>query len=323
MCVTARGPSCFPTIRLEVPLATRTICGDLSNLEKIFGIVFRRNTNVLFAGTSQKGGIDVLKNSTIFLALSAWWSVSPMSVTVLNMEVIMKIRQILMLFIASAGMLAVPGNLPAQDSVGFWGRLNPFRRHVSQSRTTPETVQPGRSDAQLANLREQLAQRGLTQAQVDARIDQILTAKQGAGGVRPFSTPTGQPSLEDIRAHLISRGVDPVKIDARIERTMTAGAHGRANAAMRRGLIIGDTPVDVPVDAPTTLPVGAPTGTPDVGTSPVVPEPTVIDPVPVGSDTATSSAPIETPVQTTTSPQFRTNARGLRGGFGRGRTRTR
>lgn len=239
------------------------------------------------------------------------------------MEVIMKIRQFLMLFIASVGMLAVPGNLPAQDSVGFWGRLNPFRRHVSRSSTIPDTVQPGRSDEQLAKLRDQLAQRGLTQAQVDARIDQILTANQGAAGVRPFSTPTGQPSLEDIRAHLISRGVDPAKIDARVERTMAAGARGRTNAAMRRGLIIGETPVDVPVDAPTILPIDVPTGTPDVGTSPVVPESTVIDPVTVGTDTATNPAPTETPVQTTTTPQFRRNARGLRGGFGRGRIRTR
>ncbi len=221
-----------------------------------------------------------------------------------------------LLILAAIAMSAAGINSASADEPGFWARLNPFRRVISQSSDTPDQVRNGPSEEQLAELRQQLEGRGLTSEQVDARIARVQEARSSAGqdSGRPAFSGEGRPSLEQIREHLISRGVDPTGIDTRIDQAAAASTRGqqgldRSRAPQRDADFSRQTAMPaVVVNEITTASFTerAEGLRPDAG---------------FVQQTVSENASTESPASTAVSPSFRQDASGLRGGFARGRSR--
>jgi len=125
-------------------------------------------------------------------------------------------------------------HLDAQETAdSFLSRLNPFR-HFSRHENTG---QPSLDD-----LRVRLEQRGVPAEQVEARIQEIATAREnGSQG-----NAGGRPSLDEIRARLQERGVDPALIEDRVARMADRDTAGRGQAgrhsAARVSALAGGAP---------------------------------------------------------------------------------
>ncbi len=238
----------------------------------------------------------------------------------------MNLRKNTLLIAAVFGVQSL--NSASAEEPGFWGRLNPFRQQVSQSSETPDQTESGPTPEQLAELRQRLADRGLTEEQIDARIAHVLEARQNPDHAtgRPAFAGSGQPTLEELREHLISRGVDPARIDAHIARVAASPPPGQAIAETNRNRRVSDELPDDPTLPPGDVEVpDSPLDAPDGGVT--VPDETP-QPTPTGDTTtgdagefAAESSQPETAGTTGDNSSFRRGGAGLRGGFGRGRSR--
>lgn len=249
-------------------------------------------------------------------------------------DVKMKFQRSWMVALTVATLLIGSGNLPADEgeSEGFWGRFNPFRALLSRSSARIESEDTEKVDEALNRIRTKLAEEGLTEEEIEARITKIqeIRARQNSKvhPARPAfaNGEGGRPSLEEIRAHLIERGVDPERIDARIERIQakieSRQNSGRAGKAGLKGKGFPFGSIDDYTNDPTTPEIETVSGeetTPELSTAGGL--------VPEGSDltdieiTPEPEAPSDTPVATVTDSEFRKQGRSRRGGFGRGRNR--
>lgn len=95
----------------------------------------------------------------------------------------------------------------------FLGRLNPARFFNRGSAEERRPESPG-----MTQLREQLERRGLSEEEIDQRIEKIEAARANGIQMRQAALDGGVPDLDALRTLLEERGLDETEIEQRIAR---------------------------------------------------------------------------------------------------------